>query len=198
MRTLIFRGKWDAGCGTSAGATLVFAFAALVFAAPSASAQALTGGASLAPEARAVLLELLRESGNPSARVTSLERTPRRQAELMRIMIRRDGLAAARALYGSRGDSVIAVYERHARASKSATLAAMTREVERQTADPDRTELMHVANRARWAVDVAPSSLRDPDAFAEALAEHPGVVRYYVPGGAERAFHIEVPKAGER
>jgi hypothetical protein len=180
---------------------LIVRFAALSLAAILLScplrAQAVTGR-TLERVPKAVLLEVLANAGLDEARVTSVARTPRQQAAAMRGVIERDGAAATRARYHSASHVVIDEYERSTGAGDSATRTldlmeeAVSRVIERL--GPQRTTMMHVAGNS-YTFDVAPSSIRNPSAFEDALRAHPNLRRVIVPGPAEAAFHIEVPRS---
>jgi hypothetical protein len=116
----------------------------------------------------------------------------------MRGVIERDGAAATRARYHSASHVVIDEYERSTGAGDAATRTldlmeqAVSRVIERL--GPTRTTMMHVASDS-YTFDVAPSSIRDPSAFEHAIRAHPDLRRVIVPGRAEAAFHIEVPRS---
>jgi len=150
---------------------------------------------------RAVLLEVLADAGLSSARVTSVARTPRQQAEAMRNAILRSGVAAVRGVYAAAAQSVIDAYVAATALGygPERTLDAMEAEIELviEALGDDRRTMMHVAS-GRHTFDVAPSSIRDPAAFESALRRHPRVLRIITPHEGEAAFHIEVARPPER
>ena len=157
-------------------------------------------GKPLPEPAREVLAEILREAGVAAVEVTSVARTPAKQAEVMYGYIVRNGAAAAHKLYGPAGDRVIDVYEQHAGKPKDEVVALMLErlevEFERLEAQGDkRTELMHVSD-SHYVFDVAPSSIPASRhaAFEKAVENHPKVSRFLKPPLDKNAYHIEVPK----
>jgi len=176
---------------------LVVAFA-LALAPIPASAQTITGVPIPAP-AREFLLDLMRDAGVSSARVTSFERTARRQAELMHDLLESIDIADVREQYDSIGDSIVDYYEiNRDRMSEEELIQGMEQVVsEGVLAAPNRQQMMHVLPTNNITFDIAPSSVAPNEAaFAEAIGNHAGfdLASYILPGPAERAFHLEVRK----
>lgn len=160
------------------------------------SAAPVVDGVALDPAPQEVLLEILADAGLPKATVSSYERTTAKQAALMYGICERDGVKKAKRLYSSKSHSILDIYVAHAGEPEAEVVDLMTAEVEAvlERLGPGRKTMMHVAS-ANFTFDVAPSSLANRSKFKAALARHPSVVRYFVPGGAERAFHIEVARS---
>ena len=152
-------------------------------------------GETLDTVPREVLLEILVAAEETDARVSSYERTAHKQAALMYGICERDGVPKAKRLYSKKSHSIIDVYADNRGKAEADVVALMTAEVKAvlKRLGSGRRTMMHV-DSANYTFDIAPSSLRSRNAFRRALAKHPDVVRYFVPGGAERAFHIEVAR----
>jgi hypothetical protein len=163
-----------------------------------ARAQTITG-VSLPAPAEEFLLDLIRDAGLSSVRVTSFERTARRQAELMYGLLESVDIADVRDQYDSIGDSVVDYYELN---RNRLPMEALIQGMEEVVSDgvramPDRQQMMHVLPTNNYTFDVAPSSVTpNEEAFTEAILNHSGfdLVSYILPGPAERAFHLEVSK----
>lgn len=177
---------------------LILTIISVYFLFASAHAQTLKGE-TLPPEPAKELRDILKDSGNKSAKVSSYERSPGQQAEVMYNVIKKHGASEAHKRYGNAGDKVIDVYEKHSNLDKKALVNKMTKEVEHQVKQlgDNRKQLMHVQPTKNHTFDVAPSSLRDKEAFRETLEKYKQqgkVDRYFTPDGAEDAYHIEIPK----
>jgi hypothetical protein len=146
---------------------------------------------------RAIIRDLLIASDCPSCWITSTSRTPADQARAMYRNIVALGVPAQLALYADAGDAVIDAYvlARKARLDESAILAAMTAKI--VAVGPSKVSL-HCADPSRLnVVDIAPSSIQDPRAFAAAIARAKKagrISRFFTPGTHDPAFHIEVPQ----
>jgi hypothetical protein len=172
-----------------------------------APAQTITG-VSLPAPAEEFLLDLIRDAGLSSVRVSSFERTARRQAELMYGLLESVDIADVRDQYDSIGDSVVDYYELN---RNRLPMEALIQGMEEVVSDgvramPDRQQMMHVLPTNNYTFDVAPSSVTpnapnapNEEAFTEAILNHSefDLVSYILPGPAERAFHLEVSKALE-
>lgn len=160
-----------------------------------AAASPTVDGISLDAAPHEVLVEILASAGLPKATVSSYERTTHKQAALMYGICERDGLKKAKRLYSSKSHSILDVYAANSTEPEDKVVRLMTQEVEAvlERLGPGRKTMMHVASK-NFTFDVAPSSLASRSKFKAALARHPSVSRYFAPGGAERAFHIEVSR----
>jgi hypothetical protein len=150
---------------------------------------------------RAVLVRLLRASGNPSGLITRATATPEDQARVMYDLIESHGgmdggVTFARKLWFAPGQRVVDTYvfwHEHGRAECIAAMAATIRKV-----GPEKVS-HHCGDPSKLAVlDVAPSSLEHPDAFlAAAHAETmPGgaLSKVLAPANHDPAFHLEIPQ----
>lgn len=175
----------------------VLVAAALALSTPDVRAQATLSGVTLDPVPEEVLQEILEAANLRSARVTSYQRTARKQAEIMYGICRaRRGVAKARRTYSTAAERIIDVFVANRKKRRADVIALMTAETKRVLTDlgPGRTTLMHVDSH-NYTFDVAPSSIRNRRRFAAAIKAHPDVVRVLEPGiGSERAYHIEVPR----
>lgn len=160
-------------------------------------------GIQVTEEARAILLEALTAAEEQSAVVTSVSRTPSKQADVIYVYAKKNGIEAAYALYGPAGDRIIDVYKEHKSDPEKKILPLMRAEAATQIAaleaqGPRRTELMHVSS-ANFVFDVGVSSIKDRLRFAFALAnlqkKRPSIVRILLPPLDREAFHIEIRKA---
>ncbi len=152
-------------------------------------------GEPLDPVPLEVLQEIMADAGEPEARVSSYQRTADKQAALMYGICERDGVAKAKRLYSSKSHPILDTYVRHKGEPEAEVVAAMAQAVRAVLAElgPDRRTMMHV-DSANYTFDIAPSSLASAAKFKAALRRHPDLVRFFVPGGAERAFHLEVSR----
>ena len=164
----------------------------------SASAQTITG-VPIPPPAHEFLLDLMRDAGISSVRVSSFERSPRRQAELMYDLLESVAIADVHEQYDSIGDLVVDFYElNRERMSEEELIQGMEQVVsEGVLAAPNRQQMMHVLPTNNYTFDVAPSSVTpNEDAFVETIRKHAGfdLASHILPGPAERAYHLEVSK----
>lgn len=168
----------------------------LLIAATTVQAQPLQiTGDSIAPPAREVLRDIMRESGVFSARITSTFRTPEHQVRAMAGFIHRNGVPAAYRLYGPEGDSIIATYERRLDDSRAERRRAMLEALRRVLPEAQANgRLMHT-QEVHFVFDVAVSSI-PPDkygAFAASAREHRCIKRFLgFEEGEKGAFHLEV------
>lgn len=171
---------------------------ALIAAAPCLGWTQTLSGESLPPPAEEFLLDLVRDAGLSGVRVTSFERTARRQADLMYELLESVGVGAVRDQYDSIGDSVVDFYEANRPQMEREELVAGMADVVSAgvEAAPDRQQMMHVLPTTNYTFDVAPSSVGNTEAFVDAILRHAGsdLANYILPGPAERAFHLEVPR----
>tara|TARA_R110002153_G_scaffold120128_1_gene265329 strand:- start:521 stop:1327 length:807 start_codon:yes stop_codon:yes gene_type:complete len=161
-------------------------------------AQSLSGE-NLPEPAREFLMDALTASGLSSGRVSSFERTAKRQAELLLGVIKDVGVVAAKVKYGDAADKVIDIYiAKKDLLTEPALIQAMTDEVNAQVSSmgPGRKQMMHIPPTNHYTFDVAPSSILNKARFKQELQGHPEVVpgRFFPPDVGEKAFHIELPK----
>lgn len=172
---------------------LLCAFAVMILKSEHASAQRIRGN-SIPAAAKELVQDVLRETNNATATITSTTRSPADQASEILTIYRRDGLQAALRLYGSAGDTVINFYDANKQLSRAELISGGTRRVRQfiRTAGNNRTQLMHVTPVVATTFDIAPSSISNVDQIVRILRRIPDVRRVIAPGGAERALHIEI------
>ncbi len=152
--------------------------------------------AAISKYVEGVLKDILDRSGNPSATITSTRRTPESQANAMFVNLRNKGVASQRDLYGPAGDLVIDVYESSMSAgmTDAQILQAMADKI--RAIGPGRLS-KHLGDFSLLAVvDIAPSSIRDKDAFRAAVAaeKRSGRVSKAITDlKNDPAFHLEIP-----
>lgn len=155
-------------------------------------------GIELDEKPKRVLQEILNEAGLTKAKVSSYRRTPLKQAQIMYSKCEEEGLKSAYELYSTHADKVLDVYRDNQGKSKDDIIVLMKTKLEDVLAElgSDRKTMMHVGNTVNYTFDVAPSSITDRAAFETAVKNHSDVVqaRFFKPGGAEAAYHIEVSK----
>lgn len=178
-----------------------YLFSLFVLLPMSASAQSI-GGKPLPNFAREFLVDTLLNSDQPAATVTSTSRSASDQARIMFDKILQHGVAAMRNLYGDLGNVIITLYEEEVKGLSESEISdqrdRIIKSMSKLVADlikrnPNRRELMHIHSEKNYAFDVGPISLVSSSFRAE-LQNHPEVVRFFPPGGAETAFHIELRK----
>lgn len=143
-----------------------------------------------------IIKNILRDSSNTKARITSSARTPYEQALAMYNNILNRGVTDQKALYGPYGDKVIDVYveQNAAGKSKSEILEAMEakilelgpRNVSRHCADFNKLVV----------VDIAPSSISNQSDFVATAYKYEasGVLsKFLQPKDGDPAYHLEIP-----
>ncbi|WIW43911.1 hypothetical protein ML401_20585 [Bradyrhizobium sp. 62B] len=161
-------------------------------------------GIQVTDEAKSIVMEALTATGEPIALITSVSRTPGKQAEVIYEYAKKNGIEAAYALYGPAGDKIIDIYAEHKGDPEKKVLPLMKTEALTQIAALEaqgerRTELMHVSS-ANFVFDIGVSSIKDRSRFALTLKElqkkNQSIVRILVPPLDREAFHIEIRKGG--
>ncbi len=150
--------------------------------------------AGVSAHSRTVLNDILNNSKNSSATITSTARTVEDQARIMYGNIESQGVAKQKQLYGPNGDKVIDVYVKGKAAGKSqmeirALMVAKINalgptNVSKHLADPS------VLN----VVDISPTSIKNRAAFEAAVRADPRVSKFLTPGDGDPAYHIEIPQ----
>lgn len=152
--------------------------------------------AAISKYVEGVIKDILSRSGNPSATITSTKRTPESQANAMFVNLRNKGVASQRALYGPAGDLIIDVYESslHNGLSDAQIIHAMADKI--RAIGPGKLS-KHLGDFSVLAVvDIAPSSIRDKDAFREAVEfekSNGRVSKAITNLKNDPAFHLEIP-----
>lgn len=139
----------------------------------------------------------MRESEIGEVIVTSTQRSPRRQAEIMYENISKKGIAQQYKLYGKNGDKVIEVYEEKGpdwNCTKEETIGFMTEKiyelgpgnVSRHVSDPSKLNV----------IDISTHNLGDSGKdFHNALNENQSISKLLTPyNSTDHVFHIEIPQ----
>lgn len=147
---------------------------------------------------KAVLTKILKESKIKSARVSSYIRNELEQSEIMYDLIKNESalLTTKRYRYG---DPLVLTYILMMNDKKSSTLPEMENTLKKiiQYLGPKREAFMHVGVTDNYTFDIAPSSIvGKKEDFIKAVKNNPKIIqeRFFIPGYAEKAFHLEVKK----
>lgn len=141
-----------------------------------------------------VIKDILKASGNYSARITSTARTPSDQARAMynNLIGDPENIQKQKKLYGPNGDQVIMVFEAAQKAGKNRmdTLAVMEAKI--WELGPGKVS-RHCADFTKLVVvDIAPSSIDNHDQFKLKVNQDERVSRFFCPP-KDPAFHLEIP-----
>jgi RHS repeat-associated protein len=148
-----------------------------------------------------VITDLMMESNNGNAEITSVARTPAEQAQAMYSNLegkgKGQGVEGQRALYNGRpGEKVIDVYVEGKKEKLSAgkIIANMTAKV--NELGPANVSHHCADQNVVNVVDIAPSSIGNQKAFEQAIKQSTEVSRYFSPNTVppDPCFHIEVPQ----
>lgn len=159
-------------------------------------------GREVPAAARSVLLDVLKQAGLESARVTSTTRTVAEQAKVMFDFVNKNGFEAALELYGPHGDAIIKVcaasYKQNGKCVDQ-VLPKMVEETRRQIEllqkqGDHRTELMHTSD-THFTIDIDPESIADRPAFEAAVAAERRVSRFLKPPLDKNSYHLEIPRS---
>jgi len=146
-----------------------------------------------------VIKNILRDSSNTSARITSSARTPREQALAMYNNIVNRGSEDQKKLYGPNGDKVIDVYVEQKAAGKSQGEILESMEAKILELGP-RNVSRHCADFNKLVViDIAPSSISNKSTFITVAGryETSGILsKFLQPDDGDPAYHIEIPNQG--
>lgn len=136
-----------------------------------------------------ILAEIMRDSDNPTAVITSTARSPESQARAMYANIVKRGVKYNLELYGANGDRVINVAARSIKNGDTpeATKAAMVLEIQRlgpgnvsrHCGDPNVVNVM----------DIDPGSIRNRAAFVREIRER-GI--FLIPPPVDPVYHIQI------
>lgn len=143
-----------------------------------------------------VITNILKDSGNTRARITSSERTPAAQAQAMYHNIVLKGVDTQKRLYGPSGDKVIDVYIQQKAMGKSPSeiLEAMTAKI--VEVGPSNIS-HHLADFTKLVVvDIAPSSVVYQNEFIATASKYKtnGILsEFFHPGDGDPAYHLEIP-----
>lgn len=149
---------------------------------------------AVSPYTVAVLLELMRSTGNLELTITSSVRTPADQARVMFQNIERQGVAHQLNLYGSIGDQVILAYKAavECKSEPSEILAAMTKKI--VEIGPGAVSAHMRDPKQINVIDIDPCSLTNRKRFADAVRKDQRVSKFLEPP-FDPAFHLEIPQA---
>jgi hypothetical protein len=143
-----------------------------------------------------VVTNILKDSGNTRARITSSERTPSKQAQAMYNNILTQGVDRQKRLYGPSGDRVIDVYVQQKAIGKSPSeiLEAMTAKI--VEVGPSNIS-HHLADFTKLVVvDIAPSSVVHQNEFVATALKYKTngkLSQFFYPGNGDPAYHLEIP-----
>jgi len=159
-------------------------------------------GREVPAQARSVLLDILKQAGLESARVTSTTRTGAEQAKVMFDFVNKNGFDAALELYGPHGDAIIKVctasHKQHGKCVDQ-VLPQMVDETRRQLEllqkqGANRTELMHTSD-THFTIDIDPESIANRPGFEAAVAAERRVSRFLKPPLDRNSYHLEIPRS---
>ena len=150
-------------------------------------------GKALPEPALRVLLEIMRESNNAEARVTSVTRTAADQARIMYEAIQLYGVQYSFDLYSGPGDKVTQIYVDNQAKPRDQVIGLMEEKI--KEIGPAKVSLH--CSESHHVFDVAPSSVAHGSSFLKAARHHPKVSRVLDPDSKPKdvAYHIEIPKS---
>jgi len=145
-----------------------------------------------------VIEDLLRNSQNYSARITSTARSPYDQARIMYGLLIPGprAIEKQRSIYGKNGDKVIDVFEESQNngQNKEDTIAAMEQKI--LDLGPSKVS-KHIADYKKLVViDIAPSSIAHKAAFVMQFEHDERISRSFKPP-LDNAYHLEIPNLEE-
>ena len=141
-----------------------------------------------------VIKDILRNSNNYKATVTSTARTPFEQARAMynNLVGSPQNIIRQRQLYGPNGDQVIDVFEAAQNAAKPREEILAEMEAKIIELGPSNVS-KHCADFNKLiVVDIAPSSIRNKNDFIRAVKADERVSRFFGPPN-DPAYHLEIP-----
>lgn len=153
-------------------------------------------GAFVPGYAISIIQNLLRLSNNKCVVVSSTLRNPEEQATVMYKNCETFGVNSQMELYGVPGKSVISEYvkAKEKKLGKEATIRLMRDKIMKE--GPYNVS-HHAGDPSKLAVlDIAPSSLTNPDGFIKAALKDRRISRIIVPD-KDPAIHIEIPLTKE-
>ncbi len=163
-------------------------------------------GIQLPDGAREIIQSIMLQTGVPTCMVTSMARTPHEQARIMYDNCAaqlppslykqyKNSIERQYALYASRGDQVVKVYEdNHAILTRDECITLMEAKI---NALGPETVSKHCCgpDAPYWVIDIAPSSIVDDlePAFIAACKAHPRMQKVLTPP-ADPALHLQLYK----
>ena len=150
-------------------------------------------GDPLPEKARRVLLEILKNAGEKSARVSSVSRTPEEQARIMyEEIVNAEAAGVTPTAYKPPGARVQLVFYQNRNKPKQEVIRLMTQQIYLE----GPINVSKHLDPSVLAFDVAPSSIKDHGAFKAAVEGHPEVINFLFPSPDPKkhdsAFHIEI------
>ena len=141
-----------------------------------------------------VIKELLEHSNNYSATITSTARSPKDQARAMfnNLIASPDSVAQQKTLYGPYGDLVIDAFVAAKKKQKSKKEILLAMEAKIIELGPGKVS-KHCADFNKLVVvDIAPSSIKNKEAFITSVDSDIRVSRFFAPP-KDPAYHLEIP-----
>jgi RHS repeat-associated protein len=157
---------------------------------------------SVSDQSVGVISTLANSAGESNIQINSASRTPAGQARVMYDKLGTEGVESMKALYGKSGDQVIDVYANSMNRPEGninvtdQTVQAMTdkilevgpQKVSKHTSDPASVQVF----------DLSTKPIKNHDNFSNSIIEHTGKGKFLsgsiLPGGSEKAYHIEIPQ----
>ena len=142
-----------------------------------------------------VIKDMLRNSNNFSARITSTARTPKDQARAMynNLIGSPQNIITQRNLYRPPGQQVIDVFEKEQQAGKTKVEILNAMEAKIWELGPGKVS-RHCADFTKLVVlDIAPSSIKHKSEFVTEVKSDERVSKFLGPSSGDRAYHIEIP-----
>ncbi|MEI6408221.1 MAG: hypothetical protein WCR52_02465 [Bacteroidota bacterium] len=143
-----------------------------------------------------VIVSILKDSTNTSAKITSSARTPHEQAQAMYNNIVNQGVDAQKKLYGPYGDKVIDVFIAQKAAGKSHIEIVDAMEAKIIELGPGNVSRHCADFRKLVVVDIAPSSIANKSAFVTISNQYKtkGLLSEFLqPTDGDPAYHLEIP-----
>lgn len=147
----------------------------------------------LTPHSRDVIEHVCDGSGNPSPRVTCLNRDSAKQAAVMHANLMAHGEAASRAVYLGPGQQVIDVWKASAHLNAADTITAMKAKIDEL--GPHNVSHHCCDPAVLQVVDIALSSLANHAALVDIAQHHSGVdVSKCIDEPSLGCLHLEIPQ----
>lgn len=147
-------------------------------------------GVKLPPWVVPIIENLLEQSGNQSARVTSVARTAPEQAQAMYNNCVRTGAQAQREIYKNAGDQVIDVYEANKSKPMAEVVALMTAKI-KEVGESNVSHHCLPAGAPLCVMDIAQNSIANGEAFQKVCAADPRVSKLLKENSV---WHLEVKR----
>jgi RHS repeat-associated protein len=135
---------------------------------------------------KAILIDIMNQTGNESIKINSTARSPEAQARVMSENVNLQGMSSQKQLYGVAGDKVL---DSHPDINKMAIKINKLgpTNVSKHCCNPSQMNVVDVSPRA--------SFLNNPRGFAQSASNNPNVSRVLSPyNSKDPAIHIEIPQ----